>query len=129
MSKRPITEQGKAWQREYRKNNPAKVMLWAARERATKRNVPCTITEEDIQEVIPSHCPYFGMPLERSLDKKSDRSSAMTLDRIIPELGYVKGNIQVISWLANRMKFNATKEQLIRFARKVLDEEGIGTRC
>ena len=129
MAKRPITEQGKAWQRDYRKNNPAKVMLWAARERATKKNLPCTITEEDIQAIIPERCPYLNILLERSLDKKSDRTNAMTLDKIIPELGYVKGNIQIISWLANRMKSNATREQLVRFARKVLDEEDSSFRC
>ena len=43
-----------------------------------------------------------------------------SVDRIIPELGYVKGNIRVISLLANQIKWNVTKEQLLTFCKGVL---------
>jgi hypothetical protein len=39
-----------------------------------------------------------------------------SLDRIKPELGYVPGNIQVISARANVMKNDATPEELLAFA-------------
>jgi hypothetical protein len=35
-----------------------------------------------------------------------------SLDRIVPEKGYVAGNIRVISQRANRIKSNATVEEL-----------------
>ena len=35
-----------------------------------------------------------------------------TLDKTIPALGYVPGNIAVISWRANRLKNNGTLEEL-----------------
>jgi hypothetical protein len=41
------------------------------------------------------------------------------LDKIIPELGYVKGNVRIISTLANTMKSNATKDQLLTFAKNI----------
>lgn len=35
-----------------------------------------------------------------------------SIDKVDPELGYIKGNIRVISFKANRMKQDNTKEQL-----------------
>lgn len=35
-----------------------------------------------------------------------------SLDKIIPKLGYVKGNVWVVSNKANRIKSNATIEEL-----------------
>lgn len=72
-----------------------------------------TITREDI--IIPELCPYLGIPLN-----SGDPDAWASLDRIDSNKGYVPGNIQVISFLANQMKNRATKEQLIAFAKGVL---------
>lgn len=34
------------------------------------------------------------------------------MDRVIPELGYVKGNVEIISYRANRLKNDATYHEL-----------------
>ena len=44
------------------------------------------------------------------------RKYSPSLDRIDPNKGYVKGNVQVISRLANIMKSNASPEELRAFA-------------
>ena len=41
-----------------------------------------------------------------------DKQKSPSLDRIIPEKGYVKGNIIVVSLKANTMKNNATIEEI-----------------
>lgn len=51
---------------------------------------------------------------------KSFQPNSPSLDKIIPQLGYVKGNIIVMSMKANIMKANATKEELINFSKNIL---------
>lgn len=91
--------------------NPAIVLLRGARKRAKMRGVPCTITEADI--VVPQYCPILKIKLGAGRGKK--KQGSYSLDRIIPELGYVKGNIIVMSDLANTMKNSANREMLLRF--------------
>lgn len=90
--------------------DPRPQMLSNARQRARKAGVPFGITAADI--VVPSHCPVLGIPLVRHLGKKGGGDSSPSLDRIKPELGYVRGNIIVVSRRANRIKTDATPEEL-----------------
>ena len=77
-------------------------MFYDARKRAEKFGVPFGIEPDDIQ--IPDTCPVLGIPL---LDKGL-RDHRPSLDRIVPSAGYVRGNIAVISFRANRIKSDAT---------------------
>jgi hypothetical protein len=52
----------------------------------------------------------LGIPLV--MGDKYAHDNSPSLDRIIPELGYVKGNIMVISHKANTIKSNANIEEL-----------------
>lgn len=77
---------------------------------AKKYSVPFDLTVNDI--VIPSHCPVFGIELSFG----GDRNSSPSVDRIIPSRGYVKGNIVVVSYRANRIKNDATIDELNKVA-------------
>jgi hypothetical protein len=67
-----------------------------------------------VMSIAPEKCPVFG---EKFTDRGAGYSKwAPSIDKINPELGYVRGNIQVISMLANCMKRDATPEQLCMFA-------------
>ena len=39
-----------------------------------------------------------------------------TLDKFIPSKGYVKGNVQIISWRANNLKNDGSPEEWIKIA-------------
>jgi len=89
--------------------NPAKRMFDAARIRAKKNNIPFDITLDDV--VVPTHCPWLGIPLFVGTGGGMG-DNPPSLDKLIPELGYTRGNIIVISGRANRIKFNGSPEEL-----------------
>jgi hypothetical protein len=91
----------------HRANLPTR--MWrTARERAIETGVPFDITPGDI--VVPDICPALGIPLRVSDGHCTDNSP--TLDRVIPEFGYIPGNICVISMRANRLKNSASIQEL-----------------
>jgi hypothetical protein len=90
-------------------------MLVDSRGRAKRKGYPHTITEKDI--VIPEFCPYLGIPLCLSNDKKWDNSPS--LDKKVPSLGYVPGNVEVISEKANRIKTNASADEVSKVAKRM----------
>lgn len=102
-----------AYKRKLNRKNPINYMLQGAKQRAKKLGLPFNLTRDDI--IIPEICPIFGYELKISEGLPSAYSPS--IDRIVPEKGYVKGNIQIISWRANDIKGNATPEEL----RKVAD--------
>lgn len=83
--------------------------LWrGAKRRAEEKGLEFTITEQDIH--VPDVCPILGIPLKVGDGVVHDESP--TLDRISSDKGYVPGNIHVISHRANRVKSNATVDDL-----------------
>ncbi|ATS93370.1 endonuclease [Ralstonia phage DU_RP_I] len=80
-------------------------------QRARKQGVPFSLTKENLQP-IPEVCPVLGIPLRRTLGFADDNSPS--LDRLIPELGYVPGNVEWMSCRANRIKNDSTYEELER---------------
>lgn len=83
-------------------------MAYRAKYKAKKKGLPFNIEPSDI--IIPDYCPVLGIKLEKNDQKQGD--SSPSLDKIVPEKGYVKGNVRVISQRANLLKSNATVEEL-----------------
>lgn len=106
------------WTKQYLRNKPPEYhMFTRAKDRAKKSNLEFNIEIKDI--VIPDLCPYLNIPLFVGRGRQTDNSPS--LDRIDSTKGYIKGNIQVISNKANAMKYSATLEELVKFARSVLE--------
>ena len=105
-------ENNRKAQRKYYEKNPQQKLLKSSRGNAKPRGLEHTITTEDI--VVPEYCPYLKVKLH--IDN-------ISIDRIDSTKGYIPGNIQVISKLANLMKSSATKEELIQFAKSILEME------
>jgi hypothetical protein len=57
----------------------------------------------------PTHCPALGLELDyATFGSYRMPENAASFDRIDPSLGYVKGNVVIISWRANRIKNDGT---------------------
>lgn len=87
-------------------------MIHKARYRSRLRGTVCTIEASDVH--IPLVCPILGIPLKHNSIGKADTSPS--LDQIVSGAGYTKGNVQVISQRANRIKNDATPEELLCLA-------------
>lgn len=88
-----------------------KYMLRSAKRRAKLQKVPFDLTPDDFD--IPEVCPLLNIPLHFHIGELQAQFDSPSLDKIIPQLGYVKGNVLVISNRANTIKNNATIEELI----------------
>lgn len=64
--------------------------------------------------VFPTHCPILGLELDYFNDTRTENS--VTFDRVDPSKGYIKGNVVIISWRANRIKNDGTAEEHIKIA-------------
>lgn len=93
----------------YKLRNPANILVWQARDRARRFGLPCDLNTGDL--TIPEFCPVLGIPIERNPGTGKWHANAPSVDRIKPALGYVKGNVRVISWRANNLKRDGTAEE------------------
>lgn len=107
------------------KNKPKKsleeILLNRAKGNALTKKIDFNLTIDDI--VIPNICPYLELQLTADSSPQY-RQNTFSIDRIDPNGGYVKGNIRIISRFANTMKSNATKEQLLIFAKNIIRLHG-----
>ena len=121
MRKVYSVEEQREWSHAYYRRHPARRLLQAARQRARRKGIPFSITEADV--VIPSVCPATGIRIvcHGGTDgRQGGHIDSPSLDRIEPRLGYVPGNVRVLSHLGNSMKGASTPSQLRRFAEWVL---------
>lgn len=94
-------------------------MLESAKYRAKKAGLEFDLRLEDVP--MPEVCPILGLVLDYTVGTKGrQRRNSPSLDRIKPNEGYVLGNVQVISYMANSMKQEATPEQLKLFSEWVV---------
>jgi len=99
------------YEKEYYKEKPWVRMTIEAKKR---KNLSFNITSEYIKSIWPedNKCPALGIELKRGVGKSID--SSPTLDRIDNSKGYIKGNVQIVCNLANRIMTSATADQVIQ---------------
>ena len=100
--------------------NPIPQLIFGFRNRAKKQNVPFNLTVEDMKDLIKNAadmCPALGVKMEIAKLFANDSDYSPSFDRIDPKKGYIKSNIVIVSNRANRIKSDATVDEI----RKVAD--------
>lgn len=92
-------------------------MYHHAKHRAKGKDLPFNLDLSDVR--MPDVCPVFGMEL---VWQGKPSGNSPTLDRLVPELGYVKGNVAVISMQANRMKSDANAEDVLKLYSWIVEQ-------
>ncbi len=108
-------ERMKVWAADAKQNRPK--WRWAAyqyasiKKRAIKAGLAFDLTREWLEENAVDMCPALGLQLDyRNSGNPVD--SSPSVDRLIPANGYTKSNCVVISLKANRIKNDATYDEI-----------------
>lgn len=84
-----------------------------------KHGISFNIKPEDI--VINEYCPYLNTKLSYKINTKNDISKFQASpDRFDNAKGYVKGNVMIISRLANTIKNEASISELKTFSLNII---------
>ncbi len=100
-------EAKRLYNKQWRLDHPERYMLNAARSRAKRVGIPFDLSIKDIH--IPDTCPVLGIPLFHGV---RNNPHSPTLDRVDNDIGYLKGNVVVVSQRANKLKSDATVAEL-----------------
>ena len=99
-----------------RKNkNPLHTYWIAKRSECKQKGIKFNLSEEYLKDIWTDKCPIFGTEMKIGTGSRGDGYNSH-LDRINPDNGYVIGNVAWISGRANRIKYNASVEDLRKIA-------------
>ncbi len=94
-------ESGRKWKNQDRDKDPEKYLTRAHADRAMAPRSYLVF------------CPVLGLKLAWCFGQRASANhSSPSIDRIIPEFGYVRDNIRIISNRANHLKNNASPREL-----------------
>lgn len=94
------------------------LLLADVRRRARNAGEPCDLTIDDL--IAPEFCPALGIRLDWEAGVRAD--NLPSVDKIDPAGGYMRGNVAIISFRANRLKNNATLAEVEGIARYMRDQ-------
>jgi hypothetical protein len=100
-------------------------LFYSAKIRAKKSGIEFNLKIDDIK--IPKLCPILDIELNINLGESINRKprfNAPSLDRINSDLGYVKGNVSIMSYKANVLKKDGTSSEHLEVA-EFMEKMGI----
>lgn len=123
-----------AWNNAYysRVEPRMKELIGRIRRHCVQRAIPLDLTEEKLLKLWDKQkgrCAITGIELSLKRGEGRKREAA-SLDRIVPELGYVEGNVRFICDILNIMKQNMTDKEFRKWCIRVVQGlEGQANIC
>jgi len=106
--------------------SPFKYSLNKARSRSKERGEETDLTLEYLKQLLEKQnglCSYTSIVLElprSSQDADIKKSpTKLSLDRIDPNIGYIKGNVEFVCYCVNVMKNDFSKQKMVEFIKKI----------
>ena len=90
-------------------------MYWRTKKSWAKtRGIEFNLDAKYLESIWTGVCPVLGLALNMPMKDAKGRGSLNTahLDRFDPKKGYIKGSVAWVSGRANRIKYDATLEEL-----------------
>lgn len=91
--------------------------------RAKQKNLPFDLTAKYLENLWTGKCAVFGTVLRLPYSTNRQVPDKATVDKVIPERGYVMGNVCWVSNKANIIKSYGTIEEhklIVRYMKKLL---------
>lgn len=95
--------------------------LRGAKARATKHNIPFTLTKEWAEARWTGRCEVTNIVFILS-NKRSPYLFSPSLDRIIPSLGYTPENSRFVLHAVNALKGQGTDEDMLKIAQAIVQK-------
>jgi hypothetical protein len=106
--------------------SPFKYSLNKARSRSKFKSETTDLTLEYLKEIWETQkglCSYTNIKMEMprsSQDEDIKKSpTKLSLDRIDPSIGYIKGNVEFVCYCVNVMKNDFSKDQMLHFIKLI----------
>ena len=94
------------------------------RKRAKKKNIPFNLTWEFLKDLWVNQegkCSVTSIPLV--IGASGRNKNAASVDRVVPEKGYIKDNVRLVTYGINIAIQNWGLEEFVSLAKSILHEE------
>jgi hypothetical protein len=97
--------------KEYNMKQPFHYAFKRLRLRAKQKGIPFDLDEQYLIDLWTGKCAIFNTVLCDPYSTTTQDPNKATVDRVIPEIGYIKGNVKWVSNKANIIKSFGTIEE------------------
>lgn len=99
---------------------PWQTLIHSAKARAAKQGLPFDLTDEWGANTWTGVCALTKLPFMLGIRRPVSRTFAPSIDKIIPSLGYVRGNCRFVLWAVNAFKYDGTDDDMYRVAEALI---------